>query len=234
MSKSSHNDHVSVIKSDIEISHETHGEYIRYHEKVNTGNLDADKVVAESKVLFSNSTGGEDKKRILFSLAHVGTLEAISALQKYLENPDQKLAAWATLCFNECRMFVKEDELDEDQTIIMSGAGGEGNRLRFYVIVSMKRNRRFSQEQEQKVRIAYKAVSSQLKSKFEYIEFGNSHALISTLIPMNVAPAEFIEQGIHACNKDGNFLRFHYYVTNIRKPTEREVAHYLEGCVDEE
>ena len=58
------------MKSDIGISPEAHREYIEYHNQVDTGNLEPEEVIKEAKSLFSSKTLIEDKKRILFSLAH--------------------------------------------------------------------------------------------------------------------------------------------------------------------
>ncbi|OGL84499.1 hypothetical protein A3B36_02065 [Candidatus Uhrbacteria bacterium RIFCSPLOWO2_01_FULL_55_36] len=126
-------------------------------------------------------------------------------------------------------MQVKSEELGEDEDLVMTGAGGAGNRFRFYVIVSAEGNKRFSEEQEQRVKAAFKTVGDALESKVESIEFGPFRALISVLIPLDVAPAVFIEKGIRACNKDGNFLQFYYYVTNARKPTKKDITDYLDG-----
>ena len=220
---------VSTITSNIEVPLKTHREYIAYHDKVDTGSLDADAVIKESGILLSGAVSVLEKRRILFSLAHVGTLEAINVLRRYLASPDQELAAWAMLCFNECRMRVKSEELGEDHDLVMTGTGGEGNRLRYYVVVSAEGNRQFSVEQQQRVRAAFKAVGNALESKVESIEFGSSHAFISALIPFDIAPADFIEGGIKESNKGIRFLRFHYYVTNVRKPTVKEIASYLKG-----
>jgi len=52
--------------------------------------------------------------------------------------------------------------------------------------------------------------------------------MIRTLIPMDVAAGEVIEEGIRECNKMDEFLYFHYYITNVKKPTHEEILEYLE------
>ena len=44
---------------------------------------------------------------------------------------------------------------------------------------------------------------------------------------MDVAVGNIIEEGIEECNKVGNFIYFHYYVTNVSKPTKEEIIEYL-------
>jgi hypothetical protein len=44
---------------------------------------------------------------------------------------------------------------------------------------------------------------------------------------MDIAVGDVIEEGIKECNKMDEFLYFHYYVTNIKKPTKEEISKYL-------
>ncbi len=224
-------DNVSVMKSNIEIPQETHAEYIRYHDQVDTGSLDADAVIGESELLFSNNAPLEDRKRILFSLAHVGTLEAINILQRYLEGPVQELVTWATLCFNECRMFVKADELDEDQVVIMSGAGGDGRRMRWYFVLSAKDNKPFADHEQKIISNKLNEISNLLDSKIENIEFQEYAVLVTAMVSFEVAVGKLIEDVIRACNKGKRFLRFHYFVVNTKKPSQEDIQEYLDELV---
>lgn len=51
--------------------------------------------------------------------------------------------------------------------------------------------------------------------------------MIGILIPMDIAAGEVIEEAISECNKSGEFLSLDYYVTNVRKPTHKEISKYL-------
>jgi hypothetical protein len=51
--------------------------------------------------------------------------------------------------------------------------------------------------------------------------------MLKVLIPMDIAVSEFIEEGIKDCNNKDDFVFFHYYVTNINKPTKEEILKYL-------
>ncbi|OGL84500.1 hypothetical protein A3B36_02070 [Candidatus Uhrbacteria bacterium RIFCSPLOWO2_01_FULL_55_36] len=59
--------HSSAMESDIEIPLKTHREYIKFHDKVDTGGLDAAAVVEEGKLLFSSDASVENKKRSNYS-----------------------------------------------------------------------------------------------------------------------------------------------------------------------
>jgi len=45
---------------------------------------------------------------------------------------------------------------------------------------------------------------------------------------MDVAIGEVIEESISECNKGSEFLLPDYYVTNVKKPTPKEISEYLE------
>ena len=66
------------------------------------------------------------------------------------------------------------------------------------------------------------------KSEIEEINFEATYAMIGMLIPMDIAVGEIIEKGISECNKISEFLFHDYYVTNVGRPTHKEISNYLE------
>jgi hypothetical protein len=64
-------------------------------------------------------------------------------------------------------------------------------------------------------------------SEIEEISFGTNYSMMRVLVAMDVAVGEVIEEGIRHCNKMGEVLQDDYYVTNVKKPTEREISNYL-------
>jgi hypothetical protein len=45
---------------------------------------------------------------------------------------------------------------------------------------------------------------------------------------MDIPVGDVIEEGISECNTMNEFLICHYYVTNVKKPTNEEISKYLE------
>lgn len=115
-----------------------------------------------------------------------------------------------------------------DETLIMSGLGGEGNRLRCYFVISTLEDKDFSQHQRDIAREEFDRVSDKLDSKVEEIEFSKNYALIKILVSIDTALQDVIDQGIIACNLEERFLRFHFYATNIRKPISKDIQEYLD------
>ena len=77
------------------------------------------KALKESKHLFIIKTPINQKRKNLFLLAHMGTLEAMTTLEKYLLTPDKSLRNWAILCTEECKMFLEQAEPGENRPFVM-------------------------------------------------------------------------------------------------------------------
>lgn len=206
------------------ISLSDHSAYITYHNQINADEGSIAEAILHQENLFNSSTPLEEKRRLLFLLGHAGTWEAYQTLEKYLQNPDTELAAWATLALQECGTWLKSDLLGEDQTGIL---GTTGNRMRFWFVISTAQGKIVTNKQREIIQNTYLKVSEELDSIIEEIEFGDNYALITVLIPPNVAPAEVMEGGIEKSNDPIPFLRFHYYTVNTSKQTKEEIEEYL-------
>ena len=223
---------ISVIKSKHPILMEQQMEYMNFHSQVDTENLSEKDLLKESKKLFDKKVSLPKKKIILFQLAHLGTLASYQTLGKYLERTEKEktekdLISWTILCSEECRMFLESDLLEEDRALLMSGAGGDGEKMRFYFIISTEDIAPLTTKQKQKIKIEFENVADESNSKIEKIEFGKNYALITTLISSEFAPADFVEGGIEYCSELKSFLRFHYYCGNMEKPNQKVIEKYL-------
>jgi len=203
-------------------------EYFNLSKKFDFNNVDYKEVLKESKNLFSENTPLETKKRILILLAHFGTTESYRTLEKYLNRSERSLRDWALLSLKECRMFLESDLLEEEGGFISTGLGGKDNKLRYYFIVSSKNGLTFSESHRDTLKRGFETISQKYNSEIEEINFETNYAMIRILIPIDVAVGDVIEEGISECNKIEEFLFFHYYVTNVKKPTNEEILEYLE------
>ena len=203
-------------------------EYDRFSETIDINNVDYKEVLKESKNLFSDNTPTEAKKRILILLAHFGNAESYRIIEKYLKESEENLRDWTLLSLKECRMFLESALLEEEGGIISTGLGGKDNKFRYYFIVSSKDGLTFSETDKNTLKREFETISQKYNSEIEEINFEPNYAILRTLIPMDFAAGEVIEEGIRECNKVDDFLYFHYYLTNVRKPSNEEVFKYLE------
>lgn len=128
------------------------------------------------------------------------------------------------------KFFIVEDknELFHEKTFIGTKLGGEGNRFRNYVVISTKSDIPLSTKERKILNETFEKICQKYDSLIEAIAFFETYALMKLLVSMDVAIGDIIDEGIIACNKQENFLRFHYYVTNVKKPTAKEIQKYLQ------
>ncbi len=222
----SNSDSFSVMEAAIDLS--VQKEYFNYPKSIDFDNIDYKEVFKESSKLFSENTPVETKKRILILLAHFGTPESYRILEKYLKSSEQNLRDWALLSLKECRMFLESALLEEKGGFISTGLGGKDNKLRYYFIVSSKGGQTFSESHKDTLKRGFETISQKYNSEIEEINFDSIYAMIGILIPMDAAVGDVIEEGISECNKMKEFLFFHYYVMNVKKPTNEEILEYLQ------
>lgn len=221
---------ILINKSKVTVTLEMQIEYIQYHDLVDTQELSQAALFDESKKLFSKKTGVEEKKKLLFMLAHNENLKAYKLLQKYQENADKKLSAWTELCLQECGMYLGAELLDRDEICkIVSGAGSDGQRLRFFFILSSEKSQSFTAEQKNLIKECAQTADEKLESHTEKISFGKNYVLLSVLIPIEIALEEYFRNIYKSVNLQKKILHYHYYCTNIEKPTLRTIKEYLEG-----
>jgi hypothetical protein len=221
-----YSDSFSLMEDAIDLSIQE--EYFYLSETIDIDNVDYKEVLKESKKLFSENTPIETKKRILILLAHFGTAESYRTIEKYLNHSGQELKDWVLLSLKECRMFLESALLEEEGGFLSTGLGGKDNKLRYYFIVSPKEGLTFTETHRNTLKKGFETISQKYNSKIEGINFETNYAMIGIFIPMDFAVGDVIEEGISECNKMGEFLFFHYYVTNVKKPANEEILKYLE------
>jgi len=225
-------DNFTLIDEPIDLS--TQREYMSLSKTIDFDNVDYKEILTGSDRLFYKDTPIESKKKTLILLAHLGTPESCRILEKYLKSSEANLRDWALLSLKECRMLLENVLLKEEGGFISTGLGGKDNKLRYYFIVSSKDGLPFSETHKNTLKRGFETISHKYKSPIEEINFEATYAMIGMLIPMDIAVGEIIEEGIGECNKIEEFLFLDYYVTNVGKPTYKEISDYLEEIKHEE
>ena len=86
-------------------------DYINYHGKLPQYKNQTDENTAMRKAIKTlenkNSTL-ENQKFSILTLAHIGRLDALNALEKFQKIAPAKLASWAFTAIGECQMFLEE------------------------------------------------------------------------------------------------------------------------------
>ena len=125
-------------------------------------------------------------------------------------------------------MFLESLRRDHTVGMIMTGLGGEGNRLRYFIMIRSGDGVPFTNAQEGTIERAFSSICNRYDSVLEDIQVHQAYATMKALIPLDVAVGEVIEGGIGECNTLSDFLDANYYVTNDKIPTEAELLDYLQ------
>jgi hypothetical protein len=225
MKKESSSDAVKILERAIDLTLQK--EYLNASKIAgHKGLLSAD-VLKESQKLFYKNTPGDNKKKLLISLAHCATSESYRIIEKYIKITGPELKDWAILALHECRAHLESDLFKEDSGFIATGLGGEGNKLRYCFIISPLDRKSFNKLYRNIINDKFITTCNRVGSVFEDVVFRKNYAKIKILVPMDVAVGYLIEEGIKECNEKEGFVKFFYYVTNVAEPSKKEIACFL-------
>lgn len=202
-------------------------EYLSYTQSIAFDQYSEQAILTKSENLFSSSTPIEVKKKTLGILAHRGGVQSYRIIEKYLEVAEPGLKDWAVLALQECRMFLESYLLDRDIGMVMTGLGGEGNKLRYFFVIRSKRDIPLTGGQQAMLERVFCDVCHTTGSVLEDIQVCPSYATMQVLVPMDVAVAQVIEGGIDSCNKVEDILDVRYFTTNVGIPSDAEVLDLL-------
>lgn len=119
-----------------------------------------------------------------------------------------------------------------DETYITTELGGKDHRLRNYVVISTLNSNLFTKQQKDIIKEQFNRVSQKYDSKIEEIRFSKNYALIKMLVSIEVALQEVVDEGMISCNTVEKFLHFHFYTTNVQKPTKKLIKDYLDEITE--
>jgi hypothetical protein len=225
-------DDFRIIEENIDISLQK--EYLEISKAMASCNLSSSDVLKKSPELFLKKTSINDKKKILVLLAHCGTAEAYRIIEDVVRGADSGLRDYALLALHECRMFLENTLLGADSSVIATGLGGKGSKLRYSFVICSKSYRPFTEAQKNIIKNKFASVCQGLRSDIELIGFKDNYSKIKVLIPMDIAVARIIEDGISECNEKNEIVHSCYYVTNITEPTKEEIDSFLKGIINHE
>jgi hypothetical protein len=119
-------------------------------------------------------------------------------------------------------------DLFDGETFVATALGGDGKRMRCYFAIHTTDGGSFSKKAQVAVAGASSKADERCDAVTEDIEYGEGYALIRVLVPLTIAPAEYIETVIDACSRGAN-LAHDYLANNVFKPDPEDIALWLRG-----
>lgn len=209
------------------IDFQTHKEYVEYSDSFESSSLTEEETIHLGNILYNNKVAVEGKKKTLILLAHLGTITALRQIEKYYNQADKELKPWSALALQECKMFLEGALTDHMTGFVSSGLGGLKNRMRYYFLVLPLEDQLFTVTQKNVIKDEMCLVAKDLRSLVESFDLSDSYVGFTTLMPLDIAIATFVETGIRKCNELGEFVFEFYYATNQDIPNKSGIEEII-------
>lgn len=135
------------------------------------------------------------------------------------------------LIWNEGTGQVEEDDggLWDSETLVGGPAGVRNNKMRFFIVLAFEKNFEFRKEAATVLAKTLKRIAKNFQVEIEDCESFKEYLLIAALLPFGIAPSDFIEATLDACNGMGKKPIFEkdYLVTNAKRPSPEQIAVFL-------
>jgi hypothetical protein len=185
-------------------------------------------IIERKDDLFDERISLEEKKNLLVLLASVNEASAYRAIEKFVKNPVPELKEWSVLALQESRMLLQSTFLEEQQVFISTGLGGQGQKLRYFVVLRAKDLQAgFTNTQKQLVESELIFSMKAYNGIFEEIEFEEGFVKVLFLMPLKGDMQEMFRTFVDECNQYGNFLDEDIILTNVRKFEISEIRDFL-------
>ena len=224
---------ISVLEEQVDV--ELQLEYFNTSKKL-FNKIDKDVVILEKDLLVDESVDVERKKEILSSLAKLDKPEAFRVLEDYKNNPDNGLEQWSKLAFQESKMVLETSLLGEAPIFISTGLGGQGNKLRYFIVLVANEGVELEEWQNS---LANKELTYAFEANdglVETVQSENDMILITALLPIENNVQKTVTGVVKECNELGNFLKDSFIVTNVKKLSVAEIRKMVQekGAGDKE
>ncbi len=180
-------------------------------------------IVEVEKTLSKENLILADVKDMLVCLALTPEVKAYRILERFVGNSEGEIRCWAIMAFQENKVHLETSLGDQPHSLISSGMGGVGHRLRYFVVMLPALEPDFSLKQKAFLQKEVKYCLEGDDSLMEEIKFYDGFACLSVLIPLNVALPDLFHRIIDSCNLFGNFLSEKMIITNVKRLDEVEV-----------
>lgn len=216
------------------VSPDTSKLYVDFHNEFEKRALTKDEIETTKNQLFDQKFSEDKKKQLLFRLAHTSLPEAYYVLQDFYFKSTGFLQEWSALCLEECQMFLETDLIDNDsddeRIMISSPGGGDGKRLRFWVVLSTKKSDiKFEKNNQKKLIQELNHHFSEHDSLIENFDWHENYLLLTALQSFDVSIDDLI---VPIMKNNSDLLKFHYLTVNTGRPTKQEIEEYLSEIAD--
>jgi len=221
----------SILEEQVDV--ELQMEYFNYGRDMKAG-FSGEMILEHKDDLFSADVSVDEKKNLLVLLASQEKVEAFRAIEKYVQNPDPELRKWSVLALQESRMVIQSSLMDEQQVYISTGLGGQGQKLRYFVVLIGRENiLNYTSVQTELIRTELDFALNNHDGKLEEINFYKNLAIAVLLLPVKSDIQFVFLSVINECNQYGDFVREDIIITNVKRMSVDEIEAFINSGNDD-
>lgn len=176
--------------------------------------LSDEDIMHNGQKIYHEEVSFEDKKDFLVQLASVNNIKAYKTIENYISEDGSELNDWALLALHESKMLIESSLLNENLVLISTGLGGEGNMLRYFVVLINKQGEKLDDFRKRIMTSELTYILERNNSKLEDSKITDDYYCALCLIPLQESIQELFYSIIEECNNYGNFLRYDYIINN--------------------
>ena len=124
----------------------------------------------------------------------------------------------------EGRVMSADEMLASKGAMVMSDKGSVRGKFRYFVVFGIDQSKSFSKEAFKKM-LANGFFKQAVE--VERADIAESHIILTLLIAPMLAPLDCISDILGRCMRAGLPLYRGFFIANGRKPSARDIAHYL-------
>lgn len=173
-------------------------------------------IISNKEKILDPSVSIDQKKVILIRLASMDNVEAYRAIETYIKKPNIKLLDWASIALQESRLLLESKLLEANKVLITTGLGGEGDKLRYFIVFLTKDGSPLTSLQQRIIKSELSYASENQGAEIEDIVISENFAQILSMVPLRVPVKSLFDNVLKECNEFGNFLFNDYIITNVK------------------
>jgi hypothetical protein len=128
------------------------------------------------------------------------------------------------------KIETPEDDIFESSAMVGSPAGSKNGKLRHFIIFSWEKGGSLPDALKQRLDKSAERVACEAgMAEIEKIEYAEGYVLLTVLVSSEKAVGEIADDTMILANGTKPFLRFHYYVSDVKKPSKKVIKNYLDG-----
>lgn len=165
-------------------------------------------------------------QKIIVILAFRGNIEAYRSLESYLPEAPAEVQDFVRFGLQVSRLMVESELSDQVPSLISTGLGGKGDKIRYILAVFPSHRLTFGETQEKIIRNEWDEACRKAGIETERIRFFLEYSSFSILAPIQTELNGVVRSFIEECNQYGDFIYRGYFLTNVAIPDHRELLKY--------